>query len=529
MPFGTFKLSTSTQCPVDLNVATLIWPLWAPEKPAKEEGAEGTPRLAPNHGLDALEGWLGYSVYTLAQEEGFAAGCCKLLSVALPPKEGKHLKRIIFVGLGEAKEASLAKLQSAFTGAFKKALSWDKALHQRLAVDVPAPYTLWGGSLRTDESAATEVGTATISQALVEALYQATYRSLEAKKAPYALDEIVLLSQNEAAAQQGIALGQALGHGKALTQDLVNLSSKKKCTLTLEEAALELAKAFPSITATVQNNPAWVEKEMPCFFEVARASVDSDPPRFIHLTYKGAKPSRNVALVGKGVIFDTGGYQVKPGDSMVTMKGDMAGAASVLGTFRALAEMAPEHLEVHGYIATTPNKIAGSAMLPDSIVNTRCGKTVEIRHTDAEGRLTLIDAVTFAAEQKPEAVVTIATLTGAAMVAVGRTTALMGSHPTWRGWMETAAHEAGEPVQALDVTLADVDNIHSKLEGADIRNTNRGKYRGAQTAMAFILQGLPKTLPFVHLDIAGADMTDDERATGYPVGTLLHGLLALKP
>jgi leucyl aminopeptidase len=253
---------------------------------------------------------------------------------------------------------------------------------------------------------------------------------------------------------------------------------------------------------------------------VARGNVKSDPPRFIHLVYKGTNPSRKVALVGKSVIFDTGGYQVKPGNYMVTMKGDMAGGASVLGVAKALGEFQPEAVEVHMYLAATPNKIDSDAMIPDSIVDTTCGKKVEIRHTDAEGRLTLIDAVTKANEVDPEAIITIATLTGAAKMAVGNTICLMSNSPKWGHLIEASAQRGGDAVQYVDVTPADFENIKSKLDGADIRNTNRGSERGFQTAGAFVMSGAKEGTPVVHLDIAGADMLEDETSTGTPVATL---------
>jgi leucyl aminopeptidase len=228
-----------------------------------------------------------------------------------------------------------------------------------------------------------------------------------------------------------------------------------------------------------------------------------------------------VALVGKSVIFDTGGYQVKPGNYMVTMKGDMAGGASVLGTAKALGELKPENVEVHMFLAATPNKIDADAMIPDSIVDTTCGKKVEIRHTDAEGRLTLIDAVTKANELDPEAIITVATLTGAAKMAVGNTICMMSNSTKWGMILEASAKVGGDAVQYVDVTPADFENIKSKLDGADIRNTNRGSERGFQTAGAFVMSGAKEGTPVVHLDIAGADMLEDETSTGTPVATLL--------
>jgi leucyl aminopeptidase len=266
---------------------------------------------------------------------------------------------------------------------------------------------------------------------------------------------------------------------------------------------------------------------MPCFYSVARGSLASDPPKFIHLHYKGTNAIRKVALVGKSVIFDTGGYQVKPGNSMVTMKGDMAGGASVLGAFKALLALKPEHLEINVYLAATPNKIDSDAFIPDSILDTTCGKKVEMRHTDAEGRLTLIDAVTKAELEKPDVIITVATLTGAAMRAVGRCIALMGNNTAWRNKLEAAARTVDEPLQVLDLLPEDFENISSKLDGADIRNTSKSDNRGAQSAAAFILAGVKEQQPLLHLDIAGADMWQNETASALSVRTLATFLLQL--
>jgi leucyl aminopeptidase len=164
-------------------------------------------------------------------------------------------------------------------------------------------------------------------------------------------------------------------------------------------------------------------------------------------------------------------------------------------------------------------------MIPDSIVNTTCGKKVEIRHTDAEGRLTLIDAVAKAVENNPDEIITIATLTGSASQAVGYYIALMGNNEALRDRVAEAGRLLGEPIQTLDVNEDDYENIKSKLDGADIINTSQRKHRGAQSAAAFVMSGAPDAMPMAHLDIAGADMTADEKATGTSVKTIIQYLL----
>jgi leucyl aminopeptidase len=527
MPAVTPTILVSSQCPAELDVTTVLVPVWGAEKSANKD-ADAPASLPVSTALTCLADAMGLPVYDIAKEEKFTGTLAKTLVLRLPPSDKHTIKRVVLLGLGEAKKLTLGKLTMAIASGLKVIQAWDDTL-QKVGISLPKPYEKWGGALNTVEVSKTTVSVEDITLAVTRGVFAVTYKALEAKKPAKPFANVVYLSPAEtvSAVEQTLPLAIALNEGRSLTKDLVNMPANIKTTQTLVDAAKAIAAEFEHVSATIVEDVAWIQTEMPCFYQVARGSVETDPPKWIHLVYKGSNPTRKVALVGKSVIFDTGGYQVKPGDYMVTMKGDMAGGASVLGTLKAIATVAPAHLELHVFLAATPNKIDSDAMIPDSIVNTTCGKTVEIRHTDAEGRLTLIDAVTKACEQKPEAIVTVATLTGAAMMAVGRTIALMSNCPHWGALVHAGAEAAGEPVQALTVTPEDFENIQSKAEGADLRNTNRAKNRGAQTAAAFVMEGAEEGVPVVHLDIAGADMTDDEKATAYSVGSLVHFLLAL--
>jgi leucyl aminopeptidase len=374
---------------------------------------------------------------------------------------------------------------------------------------------------------------------LVDTVYQCTYQSMESKTPEKKALPTILIALAGGVAPSGSVLTQldktlekaiALAEARTLVQDLVNHPSNLKSTNTLLECAKTVSRAA-TVSLAVKDSVSWIEKNMPCFFEVARGSVDSDPPRFIHLHYKpkadkkSSLPKKQIALVGKSVIFDTGGYQVKPGNYMNTMKGDMTGGAVVLAAIQGVASLGLQNIEVHAYLAATPNKINSQAMIPDSIVNTTCGKKVEIRHTDAEGRLTLIDAVSKAAETNPDEMISIATLTGSASMAVGRAIALMANNSSLRDRIEQAGRKLQEPIQTLDIVDEDFEDIKSLLDGADIRNTSKQKNRGAQSAAAFVMSGIKETLPMAHLDIAGADMTSDEKATGISAHTILQYLL----
>lgn len=462
--------------------------------------------------LKALDKALQGLVTEVVKDEEFSAKKGSVLTFRKTAADKVKARRVVLLGLGKADKLTVEGLDAAFAKAFTAIISLGKL--GTVSVVLPASKTI------------SEIS---FINAIADGAVQSTYKSLESSKPSPTLKAVKIIASGTATKTQKDALkvAEILAQGRSFAKDLVNKPANTKCTDTLVAAAKAIGKAT-NITVKVQSNVAWIEKNMPCFFEVAKGSVASDPPKFIHLHYKpqtkSAKKPKVLSIVGKSVIFDTGGYQVKPGDYMNTMKGDMTGGACVLAAMQAISQLKP-NLEIHAFLAATPNRIDSNAMVPDSIVNTSCGKKVEIRHTDAEGRLTLIDAVTKAAEQKPEAMVTIATLTGSASSAVGKRIALMGNCIKIRDKVEAAARSIGDPVQPLDVLEEDYEAISSKLDGADIRNTQKGKGRGAQTAAAFVMSGAPEELPIAHLDIAGADMTDDEKATGIGAKTLIQFVL----
>jgi leucyl aminopeptidase len=526
MGSADIKFSFSTELVVERRADIILVPVTtAPSsrrrgRPTKKEAAKPEAKkagLVMTPVLSQLDEAMGGALRKIARDEQFTGAKGKLLSLRVGDNDKVAARKIILVGMGDPAKVSLRTVQTTFTRAFGAALE----LNNLSTVSVVVP---------------TESANHTTAQwvsMVVDVAHGATYRTQESLKPIPALGRVVLLTEKLPSINLRKALNEAvvLAKAKNMVKDLVNKPANLKKPETLAVLAKELAKTHKSLKVKIQDDPKWIEKEMPCFFEVARGSVESDPPRFITLHYSptaaGAKRRRNtkkIALVGKGVMFDTGGYQIKPGNSMVTMKGDMTGSACVLATMQAIAELAP-NIEVSAYVAATPNKISAQAMICDSVVNTTCGKKVEIRHTDAEGRLTLIDAVAMACKDEPDAVLTIATLTGAASMAVGLSIAMMANDQPLRDAVEKAARWVGDPVQTLDITDEDFDNILSDMDGADLRNTNKGDGRGSQTAGAFVMCGAPEGTPVVHLDIAGADMTKDEKATAIGVKTLIQWVL----
>jgi len=251
------------------------------------------------------------------------------------------------------------------------------------------------------------------------------------------------------------------------------------------------------------------------------------PPRFVKVVYDppGGKARGTLAFVGKGVTFDTGGISIKPADGMEAMKTDMGGAAAALGAMSTLKALGVRH-RVVSYTPMVENMPSGNAIRPGDVLRMRDGQTVEVLNTDAEGRLILADALAWAVDEKPDAIVDLATLTGACVVALGEKIAgLMGNHDSWSAQVRAAADRAGEPMWHLPLPDDYRKNLESEV--ADLRNISSTRYGGALTAGLF-LEAFVDGRPWVHLDIAGparASADDGELTsggTGFGVRTLVE-------
>jgi leucyl aminopeptidase len=268
---------------------------------------------------------------------------------------------------------------------------------------------------------------------------------------------------------------------------------------------------------------------MGAFLGVAAGS--EQPPRFIHLSYVPARPRRRVAIIGKGITFDAGGLDLKTAEGMLRMKDDMSGAAAVLGIMRALPTLAPA-VEVHGLIAATENMPSGTAFRPGDVLRAMNGTTIEIGNTDAEGRLTLADAICYAREHvKPDEMIDMATLTGACVVALGpQCSGLFSNNQPLARRLLGAAEAAGERVWQLP--LIDEYREGLKSEVADINNV--GQRGGGAITAALFLKEFAGDTPWAHLDIAGPAFTERDTplapkgGTGVAVRTLLAYLTADK-
>ncbi|HEX3699004.1 MAG TPA: leucyl aminopeptidase [Polyangia bacterium] len=324
-----------------------------------------------------------------------------------------------------------------------------------------------------------------------------------------------------AAAARTLARAQETARAVAMARDLVNEPAAVMTPTRMAETARELAHAA-GLEFTVLGPTECRERGMGLFLAVSQGS--DEEPRFIHLAWKPAAPRKRIVLVGKGVTFDSGGLSLKTNDGMLDMKVDMAGAAAVLSAIGAVArEKLP--VEVHALAACTENMPSGRSYKLGDVLRSMAGKTVEINNTDAEGRLTLADALTYGLALKPDIVIDFATLTGACVVALGQHTAgvMSNNEALSVAWLN-AARAAGEEMWPLPLPGRLSEQLKSEI--ADMKNTGE-RWGGALTAGHFLKEFVGET-PWVHVDIAGPASADKEfghigkGGTGFAVASILR-------
>jgi leucyl aminopeptidase len=298
-----------------------------------------------------------------------------------------------------------------------------------------------------------------------------------------------------------------LGEAVALTRRLVNEPANKIYPESFADAAVDVAKRF-GLKVEVWDEARLQDERCGSLLAVARGSTR--PPRLVILRYDGGRPGdAPLALVGKGVTFDSGGLSLKPSDSMKTMKCDMAGAATVVGAMQAIAQLQLP-VNVIGLVGLVENMINGDSYKLGDVLTARSGKTIEVLNTDAEGRLVLADVLDVAIERGAAKIVDLATLTGACLVALGMDTAgLMTNDQAWCDEVAAAARLCGEAAWQLPMFPEFGEQIASKV--ADIKNVGEGRWGGAITAAKF-LEEFVQGKPWVHIDIAGPSFLESPKA-----------------
>jgi leucyl aminopeptidase len=416
----------------------------------------------------------------------------------------KGVQRVLFVGMGPATDRTSA-LRRAGAIAGRQA---NKLGVGRLA--------MFAGALNSDEVEALGLG-----------LIAGAWDFKEFKTAPPAeeqrapLDEAVILAADNAAATEGVRVARAIGEGHSLARRLGMLPGNVCTPEYLADTARDIAKRF-GMQITVLGREEMTREKMGSFLCVAQGTTQD--PKLITLEYRrGPKGGKPVALVGKGLCFDSGGISIKPAQGMEWMKFDMCGAAGVLGAMEAIGRLELP-VNVVGLIGSTTNMPSGDAVKPGDVVQASNGKFIEIINTDAEGRLVLADVLAYAKRFEPSAVIDAATLTGACVIALGHTaTGVMGNDDALVQEVLDAGKHSGEPGWPLP--LWDDYKELIKSDVADIKNSG-GRPAGTITAALF-LQEFAEGYSWVHLDIAGTAYTESDLGTvprgptGVPVGTFV--------
>jgi leucyl aminopeptidase len=500
VPLMNTAFSLSSSPPADLRVDLLAI---ACDDDAVTESAP----------VAALDQALGGTLRRAIHDERFRGKPGQTL--VLHTQERLPATRIVLIGVGGRASLRLAAMLP-FAGRAARLAAATGA--SSLALLPPASVTADLGDLA-----------ATLTQGTLLGCYRFDrYLSDETRAARVPATVQLLLGPGDGAA--GISRGQTLAAAVTRARDMVNEPAAAMTPTRLADVAREIASGSGELDLVVLGPQECRDRGMGLFLAVAQGSTEE--PRFIHLAWKPTglpRPGKRVVLVGKGVTFDSGGLSLKPNDAMLDMKTDMAGAAAVLAAMEAVARLRLP-LEVHALAACTENMPSGRAYKLGDVLRSKAGKTVEINNTDAEGRLTLADAITYGLELRPDVVLDFATLTGACVVALGPHIAgVMGNDDALIGQWLAAAKAAGEEMWHLPLPDRLADQLKSEI--ADMKNTGE-RWGGALTAGLFLKEFVGQ-VPWIHVDLAGPSSTDKENGhigkggTGFAVSTIVEYLRRL--
>lgn len=423
---------------------------------------------------------------------------------------GSSIRKIILVGLGKADALTLDSLRRA-AAAIARTAKQEKS--KTLGISLPI--------FNHDAALSAQA----ITEGMVLALHQDHRFKSEPDDKKTKLEQVDLLGLGSQDA--AITRAQAICSGVIMARELVAAPANIVTPITMAKTAEELASQY-NLSLEILEQEDCEKLGMGAFLGVAQAS--EIPPKFIHLTYKPeGTPRRKLAIVGKGLTFDSGGLNIKGvGSGIETMKMDMGGAAATLGAAKAIGQIKPD-VEVHFVSAVTENMISGRAMHPGDILTASNGKTIEVNNTDAEGRLTLADALVFTEKLGVDAIVDLATLTGACVIALGDDIGgLWATDDAVASQLKAASVAAGEKFWQMPMEEKYFDGLKSPI--ADMKNTGP-RAGGSITATLFLKQFVKET-PWAHLDIAGpvwADKDDSYNpagATGFPVRTLVNWVIS---
>ncbi|WP_040161835.1 leucyl aminopeptidase [Nigerium massiliense] len=446
----------------------------------------------------ALAGRYGQPLVQVAEGVGASA---KPGTTAVLPGDGTTL---VVTGLGDADVTPEAVRRAAANGVRRAAeLAGDTPLRVAVSLDTAGPDVIKGAA-----------------EGALLASYRFAKASAEPKPAP--VRALTLVAPAGSASNQAVGLAQVVADAVCAARDWVNAPANELYPESFSELARQAAKDA-RIEVEVLDEKALARDGYGGILGVGRGS--QRPPRLVRYSYSPRGAKFHLALVGKGITFDSGGLDLKTPEGMYTMKSDMAGAAAVLAATRAIAQL-KLRVKVTAYACMAENMPSGSAFHPSDVLTMFGGKTVENANTDAEGRLVLADGIARAAQDSPELIVDVATLTGACIVALGeRTSGLMASDDQTADHVLEAAEAAGESFWQLPLPDGITDNLKSDV--ADLRSSGTTRYGGALVAAAFLREFVPADTAWAHLDIAGPSWSDKvydyvaKGGTGAAVRTLV--------
>ncbi len=473
-------------------------------------------------------------------EDGFKGKAGQVLT--LPTFGNLSARRITLIGLGESKDFTTVQARKAAANLVRRlpgeSFQGNIAFYFRQAAPVKATAKTSNAKRQTKTAGAVKTASTTndfeIAQAIVEGIHLASYSFKKYKsskngdnkkeKAPQSLS-FSGLSLSAKALSDACMKGEAIAESTNFARRLI---AEPPCYMTpskLAEEARAVAKEF-GLTIKVFDAKEVERMSMGSFLGVARGA--KEPPKFIVISYDVPKSKRKVAIVGKGITFDSGGLSLKPAQSMEHMKYDMSGAAAVIATMRVVGKFKP-NFSIMAVVAATENMPGDNALHPGDVITAMNGKTIEVNNTDAEGRLILADALTYAVKQGADELIDIATLTGAVVTALGRVAAgIMGSDQDLIDKLIASGAKAGEKLWQLPL----YDEYHESLKSdiADLKNAGaRGEAGSASAAM--FLKEFAGGKSWAHLDIAGPGWLDRDRdecnkgGTGFGVRTLCRYLV----
>ncbi len=497
MTKNTNKFSIITKNIIEEKADLLIVGIYEDNLP-KDKKPELTPLIK------AIDEKLARNLTIYIQEEKFQG---KIATALVLSSLGKaNFKKVLLIGLGKQSELkNLDQIRKIMASAIRKA---DSLKSETVNI------SLFG--LDTASKEADNLNAPQIARAITEVSLLANYKFekyLTTKEKESESDKndkftgiqkinlFVAPELNDAELKKQVEIGIASTEGVLLARELIIEPPNIATPAYLAETAQKVAKDQKGLSLKVLNKDECEKLGMGAFLAVARGSVEE--PKLIHFHYKPTtgKPQKHIAIVGKGITFDSGGLSLKPAKAMEKMKYDMAGAASVIGLMSIISKIEPQ-LEITAIIAACENMPSGNAYRPGDILTSMSGKTMEINNTDAEGRVTLADSVFYACEQKPDQIIDIATLTGAIVASLGETAAgLMTNNSQLGEEVKKAFNLAGEKLWELPL-YEDYESSVTKGTIADMLNAGAGGQAGSQNGALFIKQFVGET-PWVHLDIAG--------------------------